>query len=372
METVVHFFMFFGAPFSFILGIGMMVQKRKRLINIVHMLSFLGLALWLFQISLYSTGVCDNYSHVYLLKIVFIPFIFMVPPLMVQRYTWIISTRFDFGPRNLLLFSPAFISLIVLALPLVAGIETDPVYLSAKPVFSPEYFSMPVYFRVVYLLFVLPKVYLVLFMISSLVMAAHYRKRTGIKLNRDVVRMGVVFALLITASNMVSVAGDLFSVPLLKFSVLMANASMCSLYLATQRMPDYQRLLMIENRKAHYERTRLKGLDLQSVIARLYEIMEDEKAFADEDLSLRDLAAELSVSPHQLSEILNEKIKKNFNTFVNEYRVREASALLVDEPDRSILSIGAAAGFNSTTTFNTVFSRFTGLSPRQYRKKNLR
>jgi YesN/AraC family two-component response regulator len=99
--------------------------------------------------------------------------------------------------------------------------------------------------------------------------------------------------------------------------------------------------------------------------------MRDEKAFADEELSLRDLASELGISPHQLSEILNEKIKKNFNTFVNEYRVTEAKAMLIDEPQRSILSVGIAVGFNSNTTFCTVFSKITGESPSHYRKQKL-
>jgi len=99
--------------------------------------------------------------------------------------------------------------------------------------------------------------------------------------------------------------------------------------------------------------------------------MEVEKAFADEELSLKDLAGDLGISPHQLSQILNERIRKNFSTFVNEYRIDEAKKLLVEEPDRSILSVGIAAGFNSNTTFITAFSKHVGVSPGQYRKHNL-
>ena len=77
--------------------------------------------------------------------------------------------------------------------------------------------------------------------------------------------------------------------------------------------------------------------------------MNDEKIFADEELTLPSLADELGISAHQLSEILNREIKKNFNTFINEYRVKEAKELLVDEPGRSILSVGIAAGFVITS-----------------------
>jgi AraC-like DNA-binding protein len=96
--------------------------------------------------------------------------------------------------------------------------------------------------------------------------------------------------------------------------------------------------------------------------------MNDEKVFADEELTLPALADELGISPHQLSEILNREIGKNFNTFINEYRVKEAKELLVEQPGRSILSVGVAAGFNSGTTFNTVFGKITGMTPGRYRK----
>jgi YesN/AraC family two-component response regulator len=98
--------------------------------------------------------------------------------------------------------------------------------------------------------------------------------------------------------------------------------------------------------------------------------MEEEKIFADEELTLKDLASELAISQHQLSQILNENLKKNFNTFINEYRIEEAKKMLIEEKERSILSIGIAVGFNSNTAFTTVFSKITGITPSQYRKQN--
>jgi AraC-like DNA-binding protein len=152
----------------------------------------------------------------------------------------------------------------------------------------------------------------------------------------------------------------------------MANTATIMVYLVTKRNPDYLRLLQSETRKAHYEKSRIHGLNIEQITTRLNEIMKDEKAFADEELSLGDLAQELGISAHQLSEILNEKLNKNFKTFVNEYRIEEAKKLLLEEPDRSILSIGVAVGFNSNTTFCTVFSKHTGISPRQFRKNPAR
>ncbi|MGV7928040.1 MAG: helix-turn-helix domain-containing protein [Spirochaetota bacterium] len=371
-ETVLHFFMFFGALFAFVISLGQFSQKSKETVHLVYSFSFAGLGLWLFHISLYSTGIFDRWNGIYHLKTLPVPVIFLVPPLMVLRYKWIISNRFIFRRRYLLLFLPSLLSAVMLALPLfVDGLSPDNRMVDARPILSESFASLSPYFKLVYASFMLPKLYLVLSMLPTLVsMIAIWRKQAASRAVR-LSRMGYLFALSIVSSNLLAVAGDFISIPLLKTAVLLANLFTCLVYLATQRHPDYNRLLKIENRKAHYERSRLHGLDLERILARLREIMESEKAFADEELSLKDLASDLGISTHQLSQILNERIKKNFSTFVNEYRIEEAKKLLVDEPDRSILSVGIAAGFNSNTTFITAFSKHVGVSPGQYRKRKL-
>ena len=74
--------------------------------------------------------------------------------------------------------------------------------------------------------------------------------------------------------------------------------------------------------------------------------------------------------PNQLSWLLNESIGKNFNEFVNHYRV-EAFKEIANDPNNSHLSlIGLAydSGFNSKTVFNTYFKKETGLTPKQFLK----
>jgi AraC-like DNA-binding protein len=197
-----------------------------------------------------------------------------------------------------------------------------------------------------------------------------WRRDSNNKISKPA-RMGYLSALSIVISNLMCLTGYIFSLDLVVISLLVANIFTIYVYLVTQRHPDYHRLLRSETRKANYEKSRISGLDVNDICTRLHELMRDEKVFADEELSLRDLAGELGISAHQLSEILNEKMKKNFNTFVNEYRVAEAKTMLIDEPQRSILSVGIAVGFNSNTTFCTVFSKIAGESPSHYRKQKL-
>lgn len=150
-----------------------------------------------------------------------------------------------------------------------------------------------------------------------------------------------------------------------------ATVLIVCLYLAQARDPELLNQLAAEVRKRR-EQSHLSGLDLEALRARLFHLMEKEKAYCDEDLSLPSLAGMAGLSTHQLSEYINNHLKKNFNRFVNEFRIIEARELLVEQPDRSILSIGLAVGFNSNSAFHQAFREFTGLTPARFRKTVLR
>lgn len=102
----------------------------------------------------------------------------------------------------------------------------------------------------------------------------------------------------------------------------------------------------------------------------LIDYMETEKPYLDAGLSLRKLAKQLGLSPNQLSLVLNEGLGKNFNSFVNNYRIEEFKTM-AKEPGRSNITIVGLAyecGFNSKTVFNTYFKQETGLTPSEFLK----
>jgi len=76
------------------------------------------------------------------------------------------------------------------------------------------------------------------------------------------------------------------------------------------------------------------------------------------------------MTSHQLSELLNARIGRSFNNFVNEYRVEEACRMLIEEEHRSVVSIGVAVGFNSNSAFYKAFSNIKGISPARFRKRS--
>ena len=102
---------------------------------------------------------------------------------------------------------------------------------------------------------------------------------------------------------------------------------------------------------------------------RLEQIMEDQQVFRNPNLKLQDLAQELRLSPHQLSQFSNDNLGKNFTQFINEYRIGEACKLLETDTLLSIEGIGDEVGFNSKSTFFSTFKKIKGLTPAKYRQQ---
>lgn len=156
--------------------------------------------------------------------------------------------------------------------------------------------------------------------------------------------------------------------PLIAASAAGLPVILYAAFLASCRWPGMMGSLRADVSRQRYQKTRLLGMDVAGVVAELQRLMREEKAFSDEDVSLASLALELGIKPHQLSEILNERLHKSFSAYVNEYRVMEARELILKEPDRSLLSICHAAGFNSKSAFNRAFRQISGETPQEFKQ----
>ncbi len=123
------------------------------------------------------------------------------------------------------------------------------------------------------------------------------------------------------------------------------------------------------NEGAKYEKSGLSPEDARQYSQRLLQLMENDRLYADSSLTLGKLADRLSISPHNLSEVINTQLGKNFYDFVNFYRVEQVKRDLLDAGKQhlNILSIAFDAGFNSKTAFNTVFKEYTRHTPSEYK-----
>jgi AraC-like DNA-binding protein len=100
----------------------------------------------------------------------------------------------------------------------------------------------------------------------------------------------------------------------------------------------------------------------------LLQLMEKEKLYLENELTLAQVAQRLNASIHDTSYLINHSTGSNFYSFVNKYRIEEAKRLLRSMAVKKLTVLGIAfeAGFNSKTAFNTAFKKETGMSPTQY------
>ncbi len=126
-----------------------------------------------------------------------------------------------------------------------------------------------------------------------------------------------------------------------------------------------------DNTPSKYQKSSLKEEDMERYLQKLIRLMEDEKPYLDGELTLQELSDRLGVSKHHLTQILNTKLIRNFYAFVNEYRIEEVKRRLSDPKNRNlkIMSIAYDSGFNSKTSFNTVFKNHTGMTPSEFLEK---
>ncbi len=145
------------------------------------------------------------------------------------------------------------------------------------------------------------------------------------------------------------------------------------------RKPDFFSLSEEEPLHLQSPDSRLKG-SLRPVnnetgrIAQIVlEYMKNNRPYLDPELTLDQLAKQLSLKSRLLSQVINDELGQNFYDFINRNRIEEASRLLTNpkDPKITVLEVLYEVGFNSKSSFNTLFKKYTGLTPSEFKKKNL-
>ncbi|MFA6128958.1 MAG: AraC family transcriptional regulator [Bacteroidales bacterium] len=102
-------------------------------------------------------------------------------------------------------------------------------------------------------------------------------------------------------------------------------------------------------------------------------LMEQDKLFLDPEISLKELSEKSGISPRYLSQVINSKFNQNFFDFINQYRIEEAKRLMAGtvRKELTILEVMYNVGFNSKSSFQTAFRKYTGTTPTEFRHRTL-
>lgn len=119
-----------------------------------------------------------------------------------------------------------------------------------------------------------------------------------------------------------------------------------------------------------YERSTIDMALLDNYAEKLQQSMDSKKLYLNPHLTLKVLADELGISPHQLSQVFSRSLNCTFFDYVNNLRVEEAKKLLVENRQK-IIEVAMTAGFATKASFNKYFKLSTGLTPSQFLKKQV-
>lgn len=125
-----------------------------------------------------------------------------------------------------------------------------------------------------------------------------------------------------------------------------------------------------KEKKAAY-RSLIRAELADELYDKILNIVVVQKKYKDPNYSAKDLAKELKTNTRYLSAVVNSRFGMNYSCLLNEYRIKDAMHLLVDEryQDKNVEEISAMVGFANRQSFYAAFYKNVGETPNGYRKK---
>lgn len=179
--------------------------------------------------------------------------------------------------------------------------------------------------------------------------------------------MSIQFSLMIISFLLILLLGLLIwviRIALNKKQVATTQESATSL-INNPQPPIYDKLV-----KPKYPKSNLQNTEKERLVQELLSYMEKEKAYRQPNLTISQLAKNVGIPKHHLSQLINEQLSGSFLDFVNRYRIAEAKERLQNKDAQTVsnIEIGRQVGFNAKSTFYATFKRYTNQTPGDFRK----
>ncbi len=119
-----------------------------------------------------------------------------------------------------------------------------------------------------------------------------------------------------------------------------------------------------------YRKSSLSETDKEAILKKIRYEMEVNKYFTSNLASLSGLAKQLNESSHHVSQVINEKLDRSFFELLAFYRVEHAKKIIRQDPESKITieELAEMVGYNSKSSFNSAFRKYTSITPSEFRK----
>ncbi|WP_127138274.1 helix-turn-helix domain-containing protein [Flagellimonas oceanensis] len=121
------------------------------------------------------------------------------------------------------------------------------------------------------------------------------------------------------------------------------------------------------NSHEKYKKSGLTEEEALTIRSKIKKAFEEDKIYRNNTICLDSLSDHIDDNRYKVSQVINTYFSKNFYSFLNEHRIKEATHLLLSDSTLSVKAIMYEVGFNSKNSFYSAFKKITGLSPNDYR-----
>lgn len=168
----------------------------------------------------------------------------------------------------------------------------------------------------------------------------------------------------------ISIPEKLFLMTYLTFISLLINFVFAN-YIIYKGLENPELYSGIEFEGYKYNKSALSESEKENIAEKIIDLVDKQKAYLNPSLTLNNISDSIQTNPKYISQVINEVLGKNFFDLVNSYRIEHAKKLIAaDKNNSTILQILYESGFNSKSAFNTVFKKFTGITPTQYKNSS--
>ena len=131
------------------------------------------------------------------------------------------------------------------------------------------------------------------------------------------------------------------------------------------------RTVIFQDIPEKYGAKKIENSEAVALIQQLDALVKSKELYKNSNIKSSDIAKELKITTHKLSQLLNDNIGKSFSMYLNDFRVEETKRLLKEYPELTLEAIGFEAGFSSKSNFYAIFKKQVGQTPAQYQKQFL-
>lgn len=301
--------------------------------------------------------------------------IFLVGPLIYYYTTSMLYRNFTFQRWHLTHLLPFF--LLTTAFQVYYHFQPAAFQKQIQTAIADQNLPAPFYFSIA-----LVYMHVGAYLVASFLEVKHYHRRIRerfsslIKMKMDwllfmLIFITAIFAISVTytflpVAGLRSFFNATFVIP---FLVILIFTN--SVVWKTMKQPAIFSGLDYDEEKQKYVGSALTEQEKSMLKSKLMLLLEVEKVYLQPDLTVDELAEKVGAAPKKISQVINESFGQTFFDLINTNRIEEAKRIMRDstDPKLTVLEIMYRSGFNSKSSFNSIFRKKTGLTPGEFKKR---